>query len=66
MFVFMCVQTKMLHSDLCESEVRREEAERRAAQAAVKVTRLTEVASQMEETRKENESLNIQVFNYTI
>lgn len=63
MFMLMCVQTKTLHSELCESEVRREEAERRAAQTAEKVMRLTDVASQMEETRKENESLNSQVFN---
>ncbi|XP_034739024.1 trichohyalin-like isoform X2 [Etheostoma cragini] len=54
-------QTKRLHSELCQSEVRREEAERKLAQAAEKVVRLTDVANQMEETRKENESLIMQV-----
>ncbi|TDH07610.1 hypothetical protein EPR50_G00107940 [Perca flavescens] len=54
-------QTKRLHSELCQSEVRREEAERKSAQAAEKVVRLTDVANQMEETRKENDSLITQV-----
>ncbi|XP_039669508.1 uncharacterized protein LOC120566893 isoform X1 [Perca fluviatilis] len=54
-------QTKRLHSELCQSEVRREEAERKSAQAAEKVVRLTDVANQMEETRKENDSLIMQV-----
>lgn len=57
------VQSKRLHSELCESEDRREEAERKAAQAADQVARLTDVANQMEETRKENESLITQVFH---
>lgn len=57
------VQIKRLHSELCQSEVRREEAERKSAQAAEKVVRLTDVANQMEETRKENDSLITQVFN---
>ncbi|XP_042349817.1 early endosome antigen 1-like [Plectropomus leopardus] len=52
---------KRLHSELSQSEDRREEAERKAAQAADKVTRLTDVAHQMEETRRENESLTAQV-----
>ncbi|XP_035858524.1 trichohyalin-like isoform X2 [Sander lucioperca] len=54
-------QIKRLHSELCQSEVRREEAERKSAQAAEKVVRLTDVANQMEETRKENDSLITQV-----
>ncbi|XP_051275118.1 protein FAM184A-like isoform X2 [Dicentrarchus labrax] len=55
------VDTERLHSELCQSETRREEAERKAAQAADKVTRLTFVANQMEETRQENDSLITQV-----
>ncbi|XP_078116729.1 uncharacterized protein LOC144524392 isoform X2 [Sander vitreus] len=54
-------QIKRLHSELCQSEVRREEAERKSAQAAEKVVRLTDVANHMEETRKENDSLTTQV-----
>ncbi|XP_032383889.1 rootletin isoform X2 [Etheostoma spectabile] len=54
-------QTKRLHSELCQSEVRREEAERKLVQAAEKAVRLTDVANQMEETRKENDSLLMQV-----
>ncbi|XP_044062114.1 trichohyalin-like [Siniperca chuatsi] len=53
--------TKMLHSELCQSEARREEAERKAAQAADEVMRVTDVANQMEETKKENDSLITQV-----
>ena len=60
----MHVQTKKLQRELCQSEVRREEAERKAARTAEKVMRLSDVASQMEETRGENESLNTQVYNY--
>ncbi|XP_033488899.2 uncharacterized protein LOC144458250 [Epinephelus lanceolatus] len=55
------VDTKRLHSELYESEDRRVEAERKAAQAADQVARLTDVANQMEETRKENENLITQV-----
>ncbi|XP_026185748.1 coiled-coil domain-containing protein 136-like isoform X2 [Mastacembelus armatus] len=55
------VEIKKLHSDLCQSEVRREEAEREATQSAEHVMRLTDVANQMEETRKENEGLNTKV-----
>ncbi|XP_035525701.1 trichohyalin-like [Morone saxatilis] len=55
------VDTERLHSELCQSETRREEAERKAAQASDKVTRLTFVANQIEETRQENESLITQV-----
>ncbi|XP_040903372.1 plectin-like [Toxotes jaculatrix] len=54
-------ETKKLHSELCQSDARRQEAERKAAQAAEKVMRLTDVTSEMEETRRENESLNTQV-----
>lgn len=50
------VQAERLHGELCRSEARREEAER-------KVMRLTDVANQMEETRKVNDSLIAQVFN---
>lgn len=57
------VQTKRLHSEVCQSEARREEAERKAAQVADKVMRLTDVVNQMEETRMENDSLITQVFN---
>ncbi|XP_045887270.1 rootletin-like isoform X1 [Micropterus dolomieu] len=53
------VDTNMLHSELHQAEVRREEAERKAA--ADEVMRLTDVANQMEETRKENDSLITQV-----
>ncbi|XP_073342655.1 uncharacterized protein [Pagrus major] len=48
------IDTKRLHSELFQSEARREEAER-------KVMRLTDVANQMEETRKENDILITQV-----
>ncbi|KAM9356699.1 uncharacterized protein ABDE67_004283 [Symphorus nematophorus] len=54
-------QAKRLHSELCQSEARREEAETKAAQATDKVMRLTDVANQMEETRRENDSLITQV-----
>lgn len=49
---------------MCQSEARREEAERRASQVADKVMRLTDEANQMEETNKENDRLMTQVFNY--
>ncbi|XP_062250492.1 trichohyalin-like isoform X2 [Platichthys flesus] len=52
------VQAKKLQSELCQSEVRREEAERTAAEEGL---RLTDVANQMEETRRENKSLSTQV-----
>ncbi|KAG8004027.1 protein C4orf50 [Nibea albiflora] len=55
------VQTKRLHSELCQAEAGREEAERKAAQAADKLVRLTEIANHMEETTKENENLIKQV-----
>ena len=61
--MFTCcvhVQAKKLQSELCQSEARREEAERTAAE---KGRRLTDVANQMEETRRENKSLSTQVFN---
>lgn len=54
------VQTKRLHSEVCQSEARREEAERKAADM---VMRLADVANQMEETGMENDSLITQVFN---
>ncbi|KAK2849108.1 hypothetical protein Q5P01_008942 [Channa striata] len=54
-------ETKKLHSELCQSEARREEAERKATQAAEKVMRVTDLAIQVEESRKENETLNSQV-----
>lgn len=60
--MLMCGQIKTLHSELCQSEVRREEAEKRATHAAENMMRLTDVAGQMEETRQENESLNKQVY----
>ncbi|KAM3612025.1 uncharacterized protein V6R79_001235 [Siganus canaliculatus] len=53
--------TKKLHAELSRSEARREEAEREAAQAAEEVKRLTDAASQVEETREENISLITQV-----
>ncbi|XP_076594940.1 uncharacterized protein LOC143325616 [Chaetodon auriga] len=55
------VDTKRLHSDLCQSEARRKEAERKAVQIADEVLKLTAVANQMEETRRENDSLITQV-----
>ncbi|XP_071772941.2 uncharacterized protein LOC139925454 [Centroberyx gerrardi] len=55
------LETKRLYSELCQSEARREEAERRAAQAANEVMRMTDVADQMEETRNENDNLTTQV-----
>lgn len=67
-YVFGCMrlsyaQTERLHSELCQSEAGREEAERKAAQAADKLVRLTEIANHMEETTKENDGLINQVFN---
>ncbi|KAM6952967.1 uncharacterized protein PEZ65_016716 [Lycodopsis pacificus] len=55
------VDTKWLRSELCRSEAAREEAERKAAEAAEKLVRLTDEANQMEETRKDNDSLITQV-----
>ncbi|XP_019131580.2 golgin subfamily B member 1 isoform X2 [Larimichthys crocea] len=55
------VDTERLHSELCQSEAGREEAERKAAQAADKLVRLTEIANHMEETTKENDGLINQV-----
>ncbi|XP_053285277.1 trichohyalin [Pleuronectes platessa] len=52
------IQAKKLQSELCQSEARREEAERTAAEKGM---RLTDVANQMEETRRENKSLSTQV-----
>ncbi|XP_034453863.1 trichohyalin isoform X2 [Hippoglossus hippoglossus] len=52
------VQAKKLQSELCQSEARREEAERTAAEKGM---RLTDVANQMEETRRENKSVSTQV-----
>lgn len=60
----MHVQTEKLQSELCQSEAGREEAERKAAQAAETVMILTDVARKMEETRRENESLNTQVITH--
>ncbi|XP_076015691.1 uncharacterized protein LOC143008033 isoform X2 [Genypterus blacodes] len=54
-------ETKRLHSELNESEARREEAERKAAQALSQVMMLTDAASETEETRKTNENLKAQV-----
>ncbi|XP_034036936.1 golgin subfamily A member 4-like [Thalassophryne amazonica] len=51
-------ESKMLHSELCQSEARRQEAERKAADNAV---RLTHVANQMDEAREENDNLTTQV-----
>ncbi|KAF7667605.1 hypothetical protein LDENG_00053290 [Lucifuga dentata] len=55
------LETKRLYCELNESKTRREEAERKATQAANKVMRMTDVVSQMEETRKENDHLTTQV-----
>ncbi|KAK5864798.1 hypothetical protein PBY51_016011 [Eleginops maclovinus] len=52
------VDAKRLQRELCQSESRRKEAERKAAD---KVVGMTAVANQMEETRKETESLTTQV-----
>ncbi|XP_047441071.1 golgin subfamily B member 1-like [Mugil cephalus] len=54
-------ETKRLRSELCQSEARRDEAERKATHAAEKVARLTDASSQMEETRMENDNLATQV-----
>ncbi|XP_034546414.1 trichohyalin-like [Notolabrus celidotus] len=54
-------QTRRLQSELHQSEARREEAERKAAQAADQLMRLTDVANQMEETSMENKNLTAQV-----
>ncbi|XP_071313446.1 uncharacterized protein [Trachinotus anak] len=51
-------ETKRLYGELCQSGARREEAERKSADAADEVMRLTD---QVEETRRENESLCTQV-----
>ncbi|KAK5925069.1 hypothetical protein CgunFtcFv8_017624 [Champsocephalus gunnari] len=52
------VDNKRLQRELCQSESRREEAERKAAD---KVVRMTVVANRMEETREENDNLTTQV-----
>lgn len=59
----MPVQSKRLQSELCQSEVQRGEAERKATQAAENMTRLTVINNQMEETERENENLNSQVLD---
>ncbi|XP_058505518.1 trichohyalin-like isoform X2 [Solea solea] len=51
-------ETKRLHSELCQLEIRREEAERTAAEKGM---RLASVAYEMEETRRDNECLSGQV-----
>lgn len=48
---------------MCQSETKKEEAERRAAQSADKVMRLTDETNQMKETSKENDRLMTRVFN---
>ncbi|XP_028314658.1 trichohyalin-like isoform X2 [Gouania willdenowi] len=55
------LEAKQLQSELLESEGRREEAERRAAHAAEKVTRLTMDKCLMEDVKRENNSLSEQV-----
>lgn len=55
----MNVQNKRLRRDLNHSEASRLEAERKAA---AQVTRLEDAASQVEETKSENQSLTNQVF----
>ncbi|XP_029970262.1 golgin subfamily B member 1-like [Salarias fasciatus] len=55
------VETERLCSELCHSDIRREEAERKAGQAAEKLTRLSDVTSQLEEINKENDNLTTQV-----
>ncbi len=62
-FCLWDIQTKRLQTELLRLEARREEAERKSAQTADKVMMLTDVANQVEETRKENDSLLNQVFN---
>ncbi|XP_029368754.1 uncharacterized protein LOC115050140 isoform X2 [Echeneis naucrates] len=54
-------ETMKMYSELCQTEARRDEAERKAADEAEKVIRLTDAAIQMEESRRENEILNAQV-----
>lgn len=56
-------QTKRLHSELRHSEAWREEAETKAAQTSAEVTRLRDIASQLDDTRNENQSLIQQVFD---
>lgn len=58
----MNAQNKRLQRDLNDTEAFRMEAERKAALADAEVTRLAEVASQVEETASENKSLTLQVF----
>lgn len=65
---FMClcfcsghVQTARLQRELCHSETTRVEAERKAAEAADELTRLTDVSHQMEEISRENDLLTSRV-----
>lgn len=58
----MNVQNKALQRDRNHSEAVRMEAERKAALAAAEVTRLADVAIQVEEAQSENKSLTNQVF----
>lgn len=60
--LMMNVQNQRLQRDLNHSEAVRMEAERKAALAVAEMTRLEDVASQVEETKSENESLTNQVF----
>ncbi|CAJ1058662.1 trichohyalin-like [Xyrichtys novacula] len=55
------VDARRLHSELHQSENRREEAETKAAQAAAKLMRAMDAANQVEEIREKNNSLTTQV-----
>ncbi|XP_056132338.1 trichohyalin-like [Lampris incognitus] len=55
------LETQKLHSELHQSERRKEESEKRANEAATEVIRMMDEVSQMEETRMENERLITQV-----
>ncbi|KAM4555853.1 uncharacterized protein jakmip1 isoform 2-T4 [Odontesthes bonariensis] len=55
------VESKRLHRELSQSEVKRGEAEIKVAQTAEQIMRLTDAASKVEDIRTENSSLTSQV-----
>lgn len=59
----VCVsrQTARLQRELCQSEIARVEAERKAARATDELTRLTDVSHQMEDISRENDLLTSRV-----
>ncbi|KAJ0002420.1 hypothetical protein NQD34_007569 [Periophthalmus magnuspinnatus] len=54
-------ERQRLQSELFQSEIKRDEAERRASQLADRLFKITDESNQLQETRKESDSLKAQV-----